>query len=92
MAKNTISLITGIGGFVASHLARYLLEQGEEVYGTYRWNEDLSRIKDIKAIEAKTELHPKLKIKPTNIPQLKPLLSRELIPNIKMRSRQDSAC
>jgi len=48
MAKNTISLITGIGGFVASHLARYLLEQGEEVYGTYRWNEDLSRIKDIK--------------------------------------------
>ena len=45
MAKN---LITGIGGFVASHLADYLLSQGEEVYGTYRWTEDLSRIKHIK--------------------------------------------
>lgn len=45
MTKN---LITGIGGFVASHLADYLLEQGEEVYGTYRWTEDLSNIKHIK--------------------------------------------
>jgi GDP-mannose 4,6-dehydratase len=42
------SLITGVSGFVASHLARYLLEQGEEVIGTYRWQEDLSRLKDIK--------------------------------------------
>lgn len=45
MMKN---LITGIGGFVASHLADLLLEKGEEVYGTYRWTEDLSRIKHIK--------------------------------------------
>ncbi|MBI2632396.1 GDP-mannose 4,6-dehydratase [Candidatus Pacearchaeota archaeon] len=45
MVKN---LITGIGGFVASHLADHLLEKGEEVYGTYRWTEDLSRIKHIK--------------------------------------------
>jgi GDP-mannose 4,6-dehydratase len=43
------NMITGIGGFVASHLARYLLEQGEEVYGTLRWTEDLSRIEDIKS-------------------------------------------
>lgn len=42
------SLITGIGGFVASHLADYLLEKGEEVYGTYRWTEDLSNIEHIK--------------------------------------------
>jgi GDP-D-mannose dehydratase len=45
MVKN---LITGIGGFVASHLADLLLEKGEEVIGTYRWNEDLSRIEHIK--------------------------------------------
>jgi GDPmannose 4,6-dehydratase len=45
MAKN---MITGIGGFVASHLADLLLEKGEEVYGTYRWTEDLSRIKHIR--------------------------------------------
>ncbi len=42
------SMITGIGGFVASHLADYLLKKGEEVYGTYRWTEDLSRIDKIK--------------------------------------------
>ena len=42
------SLITGIGGFVASHMADYLLEQGEEVIGTYRWNEDLSKIAHIR--------------------------------------------
>ncbi len=45
MMKN---LITGIGGFVASHLADFLLEKGEEVFGTYRWTEDLSRIKHIR--------------------------------------------
>jgi GDP-mannose 4,6-dehydratase len=41
-------LITGICGFVASHLAKYLLSQKEEVAGTYRWQEDSSRIKDIR--------------------------------------------
>ena len=45
MIKN---LITGIGGFVASHLADLLIEKGEEVWGTYRWNEDLSKIQHIK--------------------------------------------
>lgn len=45
MTKN---FITGVGGFVASHLADYLLEKEEEVVGTYRWNEDLSRIRHIK--------------------------------------------
>lgn len=42
------SLVTGIGGFVASHLADYLLEKGEEVIGTYRWQEDLSAIEHIR--------------------------------------------
>ncbi len=41
-------LITGAGGFVASHLVRYLLSQGEEVIGTIRWNEDLSRLEELK--------------------------------------------
>ena len=42
------NLITGIGGFVASHLADYLLEMNEKVIGSYRWNEDLQRIKHLK--------------------------------------------
>lgn len=46
--KVTRNLITGIGGFVASHLADYLISLGEEVYGTYRWTEDLSKIQHIK--------------------------------------------
>lgn len=41
-------LITGAGGFVASHLIDYLIEQKEEVVGTYRWYEDLSRIEHTK--------------------------------------------
>ena len=41
MIKN---LITGIGGFVASHLADLLIEKNEEVYGTYRWFEETNRI------------------------------------------------
>jgi len=42
------SLITGIGGFVASHLADYLIEQEEDVFGTYRWNEDLNNTKHLR--------------------------------------------
>lgn len=42
-------LVVGAGGFVASHLVDYCLKQGDEVIGTIRWNEDLSRLnKDIK--------------------------------------------
>jgi GDPmannose 4,6-dehydratase len=41
-------LITGAGGFVASHYIDYLLEQKEEVIGSIRWNEDLSRIEHCK--------------------------------------------
>lgn len=42
-------LITGINGFVGSHLAEYILNNSlGEVHGTYRKNEDLSNIKEIK--------------------------------------------
>lgn len=37
-------LITGITGFVGSHLAEYALIQGAEVYGTVRWRSDRSNI------------------------------------------------
>ena len=37
-------LITGAAGFVASHLVDHALAKGEEVVGTVRWNEDLSRL------------------------------------------------
>lgn len=42
------NLITGIGGFVASHLADLLLAKQESVYGTARWTEDLSNINHIR--------------------------------------------
>ncbi|MCX6746777.1 MAG: GDP-mannose 4,6-dehydratase [Candidatus Pacearchaeota archaeon] len=42
------SLITGIGGFVASHLADLLLDRKEEVHGTYRWAEDLNKIDHVR--------------------------------------------
>jgi len=42
-------MITGAAGFVASHLVDLCLENEDEVIGTCRWNEDLSRLnKNIK--------------------------------------------
>ena len=41
------ALITGITGFVGSHMAEYLLEQGVEVYGIKRWRSDDRNIKHI---------------------------------------------
>lgn len=41
------ALITGITGFVGSHLAEYLLEQGDEVYGTFRWRSPRDNIEKI---------------------------------------------
>lgn len=41
----TRALITGLGGFVASHLADYLLANTDwEIYGLIRWRSDLSNI------------------------------------------------
>lgn len=49
------ALITGITGFVGSHLAEHLISRGDEVYGTMRWRsrlDNISHIKDkIKLIE-----------------------------------------
>ena len=45
MTKN---LITGIGGFVGSHLCDNLLAKGEEVIGTYRWSEDMSKVSHVR--------------------------------------------
>lgn len=43
------ALITGITGFVGSHLAEYLIDRGVEVHGTDRWRsrtENIDHIKD----------------------------------------------
>ncbi len=45
---NMRALITGITGFVGSHLAEYLLKQGLEVDGTYRWRSRMENIEGIK--------------------------------------------
>jgi len=54
MAKT--ALITGITGFVGSHLAEYLLKQGVAVCGTIRWRSKTDNIEhirdDIRLIEA----------------------------------------
>lgn len=47
-------LITGITGFVGSHLAEYLLSQNCEIYGTYRWR---SRMENILHIKEKLKLY-----------------------------------
>ena len=41
-------LITGISGFVGSHLAEYALMKGAEVYGTIRWRSKLDNIEHFK--------------------------------------------
>lgn len=49
-------LITGITGFVGSHLAEHCLARGDvEVVGTYRWRsrrENIAHIKDVDLVEA----------------------------------------
>jgi len=42
------ALITGITGFVGSHLAEYLLANGFEVWGTFRWRSKTENIEHIK--------------------------------------------
>ena len=43
------ALITGVTGFVGSHLAEYLLEEGLEVCGIARWRSKLDNIEHIKS-------------------------------------------
>jgi len=40
-------LITGISGFVGSHLAEYCQSKGAEVHGTTRWRSQVENLKDI---------------------------------------------
>jgi len=47
-------LITGVTGFVGSHLAEYCLEQGHEVAGTFRWR---SRDENLGIVKGKVALH-----------------------------------
>lgn len=46
--KDTKVLITGISGFIGSHLARRLVGEGAEVHGLVRNSSNLWRIKDLK--------------------------------------------
>lgn len=48
------ALITGITGFVGSHLAEYLLKEGLVVHGIVRWR---SRKDNIKKVQDKLKLH-----------------------------------
>jgi len=47
MTKSERALITGITGFVGSHLAELLLAKGLEVYGTKRWRSKTENIEHI---------------------------------------------
>lgn len=42
------ALITGITGFVGSHMAEYLLKEGIEVHGILRWRSKMENIEEIK--------------------------------------------
>ena len=42
------ALVTGITGFVGSHLAEHLIARGDDVYGTVRWRSRLDNINHIK--------------------------------------------
>jgi GDP-4-dehydro-6-deoxy-D-mannose reductase len=48
MTKLKRALITGISGFVGSHLADFLLEKEIEVFGTIRWRSQLQNITHLK--------------------------------------------
>ena len=47
-------LITGVTGFVGSHLAEHCLELGHEVAGTFRWR---SRDENLSVVKGKVALH-----------------------------------
>lgn len=57
MGNSKKVLITGISGFVGSHLAEYCLKQGALVSGTILSHHLGDELKRIKAIEDKIELH-----------------------------------
>ena len=53
--KNKNVLITGISGFVGSHMAKYLLDQGANVFGLDRRRADASIPQNIKYLGIESE-------------------------------------
>src|SRR4029434_6101085 len=41
-------LITGITGFVGSHLAEYALERGAQVFGSIRWRRQMEHMEQLR--------------------------------------------
>ncbi len=57
MFSNKRILITGVSGFVGSHLAKYLLDNGNEVYGLVRRRADGSKPKNLINLKIYDEVH-----------------------------------
>ena len=55
-------LITGATGFVGSHLCEYLLKQGDEVHGTYIYQDELDRFPE--------HLHKKVTLRKCDLTEL----------------------
>lgn len=55
---STVVLVTGAGGFIATHIVKQLQEEGYRVRGTVRSLEDEERVKKLKELcpDAKHEL------------------------------------
>jgi len=51
MGEKIVCLITGISGFVGSHLAEYCLSKEAEVHGTIRWRSDVNNLKEINHLQ-----------------------------------------
>ena len=56
------SLITGITGFVGSHLAEYLVHSGDEVTGICRWRSSTENLKDAGILEVGSKKSRKVKL------------------------------
>jgi len=57
MLSNKRVFITGISGFVGSHLAKYLVDHGNEVYGLVRRRADGSKPKNVVRLRIYEQLH-----------------------------------
>lgn len=85
-------LITGINGFAASHLARQLSKEDNEIHGTVRVRSDLHRIEDLKDIDLHlvelTDAHSIYKV----IAEIRPDEIYHLAAQSYVRSSWDSPC
>lgn len=57
MFSNKRILITGVSGFVGSHLAKYLIDSGNEVYGLIRRRADGSKPRNLVSTKIYDQLH-----------------------------------